>query len=499
MMQLVLDIVNRSGRKRYEALKLRIITLFEEMNQLREQLRGYKLRRDEKPSLVLQRLTNLAAGKCTDAVLRTLFLEVLPLYVRDILVISEVKDLDKLALQADKILEIDNGANKEDRGENTNYSKFWEAIEAVAKPMSDLNTNFEDSTANSREEQKAKMNLFIKHITDVFDLAATESMYTVSDGMIQALQKFVDPKQSEEIWGRRVSWSFEPNYYFHPYPVYGKILFLLTGDSRYKSENIKRWPIPPTGKRNVFQELYIQETRQRLFCDASCRTFDRLSIWEKLYEDFSTGKIKLKGISLKYAEASSLVETSPSQDEEEIKAEEEATKYSESESIHISFPFLESTINSDALFCTILSQDILYYIMHIKCVGEEVRKVNNMSFRDAWCYADKYYFYPWILKKIKNYEREKLAQPTHLKIATEVVDKIQANLQQGPDKKIEAKNLSQFFKLLELLSLKVSILQSKLQSLEKARSATSPVSSTCSSPIATTQGQDENTSIEVCE
>lgn len=61
---------------------------------------------NEKPSNFLQRLRNLASKQCTDAVLRTLFLEQLQNNVRGIIAISKITDLSKLALQADKIIEM---------------------------------------------------------------------------------------------------------------------------------------------------------------------------------------------------------------------------------------------------------------------------------------------------------------------------------------------------------------------------------------------------------
>ncbi|XP_011171552.1 uncharacterized protein LOC105204193 [Solenopsis invicta] len=95
------------AENKYETLKQRIIGSFAETNEskLRKLLRGNELA-DERPSIFLQRLRNLAGGQCNDAMLRTLFLEQLPDSVRSILAISEVTDLSKLVLQADKIVEM---------------------------------------------------------------------------------------------------------------------------------------------------------------------------------------------------------------------------------------------------------------------------------------------------------------------------------------------------------------------------------------------------------
>ncbi|KAI4474110.1 hypothetical protein M0804_015015 [Polistes exclamans] len=92
---------------KFEALKARIISAFDESNEtkLRKLLRSSQPT-DTRPSNILQRLRHIANGQCTDNILRTLFMEQLPDYIRSILAISEVTDLTKLALQADKILEV---------------------------------------------------------------------------------------------------------------------------------------------------------------------------------------------------------------------------------------------------------------------------------------------------------------------------------------------------------------------------------------------------------
>ncbi|KYM98107.1 hypothetical protein ALC62_11196 [Cyphomyrmex costatus] len=92
---------------KYLAIKNRIINTLEGINQsrLRKLLRSHEIE-DDKPSVFLQRLRHLAGGHCTDSVLRTLFLEQLPDSVRAVLAISDGEDLFKLALQADKVIEL---------------------------------------------------------------------------------------------------------------------------------------------------------------------------------------------------------------------------------------------------------------------------------------------------------------------------------------------------------------------------------------------------------
>lgn len=100
-------ILNPPAANKYQAIKDRIISSFSETpeSKLRQLLRGIDPR-DEKPTLLLQRIRNLSDGQVGDALLRTLFLEQLPEYVRGILAISGDLDLSALARQADKVMEV---------------------------------------------------------------------------------------------------------------------------------------------------------------------------------------------------------------------------------------------------------------------------------------------------------------------------------------------------------------------------------------------------------
>ncbi|XP_071580672.1 uncharacterized protein [Temnothorax nylanderi] len=92
---------------KYEALKQRIIDSLSESQEtrLRRLLRGQAMG-DEKPSVFLQRLRNLAGGQCNDSVLRSLFMEQMPEHMRGILAISQLDDLATIAAQADRIAEV---------------------------------------------------------------------------------------------------------------------------------------------------------------------------------------------------------------------------------------------------------------------------------------------------------------------------------------------------------------------------------------------------------
>jgi len=153
---------------KYNALKTRIIDAFGESSEtkLRRLLRSHEIT-DEKPSNFLQRLRNLAGGQCSDAVLRTLFLEQLPDNVRSILAISEVTDLSKLALQADKVLDMskisanqiclrtgDNTASLEKSEPTTEINELKASIAVLTKQFKDLQRGRRRSRSRNRSTGK---------------------------------------------------------------------------------------------------------------------------------------------------------------------------------------------------------------------------------------------------------------------------------------------------------------------------------------------------------
>lgn len=105
-------IINPPATDKYAAIKARIMSSFAETSEskLRKLLRGLDPCND-KPTILLQRIRHLADGQVGDALLRTLFLEQLPEYVRGVLAISGDLDLSALALQADKVMEATRSTN----------------------------------------------------------------------------------------------------------------------------------------------------------------------------------------------------------------------------------------------------------------------------------------------------------------------------------------------------------------------------------------------------
>ncbi|XP_070526498.1 uncharacterized protein [Cardiocondyla obscurior] len=108
ILPIVADILlNSPETGKYNKLKERLISALGESTATRiRRLLGSHEIGDEKPSVFLQQLRNLAGAQASDGILRAIFLEQLPENVRTILAISKMQDLDKLAAQADKIVEI---------------------------------------------------------------------------------------------------------------------------------------------------------------------------------------------------------------------------------------------------------------------------------------------------------------------------------------------------------------------------------------------------------
>ncbi|UYV77051.1 hypothetical protein LAZ67_14003030 [Cordylochernes scorpioides] len=86
--------------------KERLLRIFKdgESKRIRKLLSGIELG-DLKPSQLLQKLKSLATEDLSDKIIKTLWLEKLPQAIQQILIISE-KELDKLAVMADRIAEL---------------------------------------------------------------------------------------------------------------------------------------------------------------------------------------------------------------------------------------------------------------------------------------------------------------------------------------------------------------------------------------------------------
>lgn len=99
-------ILNPPTRNMYETLRTRLEERFtdSEEKQLRKLLSEIELG-DKRPTQLLREMQDLSAGRVSDAILRSLWLQRLPTQTQAILTCS-TDELNKLATMADKILEI---------------------------------------------------------------------------------------------------------------------------------------------------------------------------------------------------------------------------------------------------------------------------------------------------------------------------------------------------------------------------------------------------------
>lgn len=96
----------------YTRIKERIIENFASSpeSELRSVLKGESLN-DRKPSAFLNKMRHLSRGRCSDEVLKSIFLENLPPSCRSILAVSDTADLTRLATIADRIVENNTVSN----------------------------------------------------------------------------------------------------------------------------------------------------------------------------------------------------------------------------------------------------------------------------------------------------------------------------------------------------------------------------------------------------
>lgn len=102
----VTDLLFQPPENKYEALKTRLLQIYEESESRQVQkLIGEMELGEQKPSQLLRRMRELARGKIPDETLRILWQGHLPQSARAVLAVTETLDLDNLSVIADKIVE----------------------------------------------------------------------------------------------------------------------------------------------------------------------------------------------------------------------------------------------------------------------------------------------------------------------------------------------------------------------------------------------------------
>lgn len=143
----------------YERIKERIISSYavSSESRLRQLLKGEVLT-DGKPSHILNRLRSLSDAKCSEEILKAIFLDQLPSNHRAILTLSNVATLQELAVLADKITEasqtnipsVSAVVSKPVREEDLN-SRLDRVIEELAKLSKSQNS---DNARRSRNQSR---------------------------------------------------------------------------------------------------------------------------------------------------------------------------------------------------------------------------------------------------------------------------------------------------------------------------------------------------------
>lgn len=110
-MENVWDIIQSAEPNKYSLAKQRLLSTFKESEnrQIKRLISEVELG-DMKPSQLLRKMRSLAGDGIAEKVLRSLWLDKLPDSVKSIILISE-ENLDKVALMADKIVEMTPSAN----------------------------------------------------------------------------------------------------------------------------------------------------------------------------------------------------------------------------------------------------------------------------------------------------------------------------------------------------------------------------------------------------
>lgn len=107
VIQQVTDVlVNPPEGRKYDVLKARLLTVYEESESRQiQKLIGEMELGDQKPTHLLRKMQELARGKVNDDTLSVLWQNHLPPAVRGVLAATETTNLERLASIADKILE----------------------------------------------------------------------------------------------------------------------------------------------------------------------------------------------------------------------------------------------------------------------------------------------------------------------------------------------------------------------------------------------------------
>ncbi|XP_015929654.3 uncharacterized protein [Parasteatoda tepidariorum] len=146
------DIIKDTKPNKYTLAKERLLNTFKESENKRIQrlVTGLELG-DYKPSQLLQKMKNLGADDFSEKVLKSLWLDKMPNFIRNILLVSE-ESLDKLSTMADKIHEMKTGEEICTVSPNVTYN------DALIARIAALEQKIDSLQINDRSRSKFRNN-----------------------------------------------------------------------------------------------------------------------------------------------------------------------------------------------------------------------------------------------------------------------------------------------------------------------------------------------------
>ncbi|XP_035451636.2 uncharacterized protein LOC118277079 [Spodoptera frugiperda] len=145
-------LLNPPADNKYTSLKDRLLQVFEESEARQfQKLLGEMELGSQKPSQLLRRMRDLARKKIPDETLKIMWSGHLPASVRAVLAVTEVSDLENLAIVADKIMET---TRPIDVAEVASTSSTWQSD--VVSQIATLTQEIRNMSWRSRESQRGR-------------------------------------------------------------------------------------------------------------------------------------------------------------------------------------------------------------------------------------------------------------------------------------------------------------------------------------------------------
>lgn len=144
------DIATSSEDNKYQLAKERLTSIFTESEEkrIKRLLTGHNLG-DLKPSQLLRKLKTLAGTDISERVIKTLWLENLPVSIKNVVITSE-ESVDRLATMADKIYElnspnelyeVNSSGSNSNRGTSNELNELRAEVAALSRAIKQLSTD----------------------------------------------------------------------------------------------------------------------------------------------------------------------------------------------------------------------------------------------------------------------------------------------------------------------------------------------------------------------